>query len=162
MRAASNASPLIFLAKIGRLGILGRYEVVYVPEEVMAEIEAGRRLGHAEALAVEALVDRGPVKVARGGRLRGEWNLGRGEMAVLAIAVRRKLDEVVVDDRAAIAAAKFLGLRTVSVPFLLLRERRAGGMSSEDFERALADLLRRGYYLSAPLYEKLIRSGRRT
>ena len=162
MKAATNTSPLIFLTKIGRLDVLEQYDTVFVPSEVLAEIEAGRRLGHEEALSVEALVERGRLKVARGGGLRGEWNLDKGEMAVLALALRREVDEVVVDDRPAIAGAKFLGLRPVSVPFLLLRESRAGRMSQNDFERSLRDLLGSGYHLSTLLYERLLKEGRRT
>jgi predicted nucleic acid-binding protein len=162
MKAAADASPLIFLARIGKLDVLDEYDIVYVPSEVLEEIEAGLALGHSEALGVRERVESGRLKVARGGRLRGEWNLDRGEMAVLAIALRRRVDEVIVDDRPAIAAAKFLGLRAVSVPFLLLRARRDDRLSQADFEQALRRLLGEGYYLSTLLYERLLQASRQT
>ena len=161
MKAAVDASPLIFLARIGKLDVLDDYDVVYVPSEVLDEIEAGLALGHLEALVVRERVERGRLKVARGGRLRGEWNLDRGEMAALAIAVRRKVDEVLVDDRPAIAAAKFLGLRAVSVPYLLLRARRDDRLTQADFEGSLRRLLEEGYHLSTLLFERLLEASRK-
>lgn len=161
MRAAIDASPLIYLTRIGRLDVLRQYEDVLVPPEVMSEIERGLEQGHVEALEVRKLVEGGRLRLRKAGRLRGEWGLDRGETAVLAIALKEKVDEVVVDDRAAIGVAKYLGLRPVSVPFLLLRERRSGRMSQESFERALRQLLSAGYYLSPDLHQRLVEAGHR-
>ncbi len=160
MRAAVDASPLIYLGKIGRLDILEQYSEALVPPEVIAEVERGREKGYTEALQVQRLVELGRVKVRRVRQLPGEWNLDRGETAVLALALREKVDEVVVDDRAAIGVAKYLGLRAVSVPFLLLRERRTGGLSQEAFKECLNRLMAEGYYLSTTLYNKLLEVGK--
>lgn len=160
MRAAVDASPLIYLTRLGRLSVLEAYETVLAPPEVIAEIERGLRSGHPEALEVRRLVESGQLRVQKGGKPRTEWNLDRGEAAVLALALRARVDEVIVDDRAAIAVAKYLGLRPVSVPFLFLRERRRGRMSQGAYERALRDLLAEGYYLSADLVQRLRDAGR--
>jgi len=160
MRAAIDASPLIHLTKIGRLDVLDTYREILVPREVISEIERGLAAGHTEALEVRRLVDKGRLRIHKGGRPRTEWNLDRGEAAGLALARRGKVDEVVTDDRAAIGVAKYLGLRPVSVPFLLLRERREGRLSQNDFEAALHRLVNAGYYLSLELHERLIAAGR--
>ena len=160
MRAAVDASPLIYLTRIGRLDVLDQYEEVLVPPEVVSEIERGLEAGHPEALQVRRLVEMGRIAVRKGGRPRSEWNLDRGEAAVLALALRNRVDEVVTDDRAAIGVAKYLGLRPVSVPFLLLRERRARRMSQDAFETSLRRLLTEGYYLTPELHHRLIEAGR--
>lgn len=160
MRAAIDASPLIYLTKIGQLDVLDQYQEILVPPEVISEIERGLAAGHPEALEVKRLVETGRLRIRGGGRPRTEWNLDRGEAAVLALALHRKADEVVTDDRAAIGVAKYLGLRPVSVPFLLLRERRAGRLSQRDFEAALRRLLGTGYYLSPELHNRLVAAGR--
>lgn len=160
MRAVVDASPLIYLTKIGRLDVLYQYDEVLVPPEVLAEIERGLAAGHPEVLEVRRLVETGRLRVRRAGKPRAEWNLDPGEVAVLALARRAKVDEVIVDDRAAIGVAKYFGLRPVSVPFLLLRERRAGRLSQTEFEGALRRLLGVGYYLSAELHSRLIAAGR--
>ncbi|MGQ0796538.1 MAG: hypothetical protein ACT4OI_01545 [Methanobacteriota archaeon] len=160
MKAVVDASPLIYLIKIDRLDVLDQYAEVLIPPEVLSEIERGVAAGHTEALVVRRLVDAGHARVRKAGRPRTEWNLDPGEAAVLALALRAKVDEVVIDDRAAIGVAKYLGLRPVSVPFLLLRERRAGRLSQEGFETALRHLLSSGYYLSPDLHNRLLASGR--
>lgn len=160
MKAVVDASPLIYLTKIGRLDVLDQYDEVLVPPEVLAEIERGLAAGHPEALEVKRLVEIRRLRVRRAGELRGEWNLDPGEVAVLALARRAKVNEVIIDDRAAIGVAKYLGLRPVSVPYLLLRERRAGRLPQAEFEGALRRLLGAGYYLSAELHSRLIAAGR--
>ncbi|OGS46892.1 MAG: hypothetical protein A3K66_01175 [Euryarchaeota archaeon RBG_16_67_27] len=160
MRAAVDASPLIYLTKIGRLDVLDQYEEILVPPEVLSEIDRGLAAGHPEALEVRRLVEKGRLRVRAARKPRAEWNLDPGEAAVLALARRAKVDEVITDDRAAIGVAKYIGLRPVSVPFLLLRERRAGRLSQRDFEAALRRLLGTGYYLSPELHARLIAAGR--
>ncbi len=161
MRAAVDASPLIFLTKIGELRLLRQYEEVLVPPEVIAEVDRGLEAGHPEALEVRKLVEEGRITVRKAGRPRTEWSLDRGEAAVLALALQARVDEVVVDDRSAIGVARYLGLRPVSVPFLLLRERRAGRMARDGFEASLRRLLGAGYYLSPELHHRLVEAGRR-
>jgi len=160
MKAVVDASPLICLAKIGRLGLLDQYEEVLVPPEVLGEIERGLEAGHTEFLEIRGLVEGRLLRVRKAGRPRAEWNLGRGEAAVLALALRSRVDEVVVDDRAAIGVAKYLGLRPVSVPFLLLRERRSGRLTQQSFEASLRQLVSTGYYLSPNLHQRLVEAGR--
>lgn len=159
MRAVIDASPLTYLTRIGRLRVLDGYKEILVPPEVVSEIERGLAAGHTEALEVRRLVESGRLRVRKARRLRVEWNLDPGETAALALARQARVDEVIMDDRAAIGIAKYLGLRPVSVPFLLLRERRAGRMSQTDFETALRRLLGAGYYLSPELHDRLIKAG---
>jgi len=160
MKAAVNASPLIYMTRLARLDLLEQYSEVVVPPEVIAEIERGITSGHSEALEVRRLVEGRRLRIVKVRKVRTEWNLDPGETATLALAVQQKADEVVIDDRAAIAVAKYLGLRPVSVPFLLLRERRSGGLTQEAFEAALRRLLSEGYYLSAELHHRLNEAGR--
>jgi len=159
VKAVIDASPLIFLTRLERLDVLRQYEVIFAPPEVIAEIERGRVAGHPEALEIRSLLDDGTIKIRKGEKMRSEWNLHQGEAAVIALAAKVKADEIITDDRAAIAVARYLGLRPVSVPFLLLRERRSGRMSRELFEASLRRLLVAGYYLSPELHQRLVEAG---
>ena len=160
MRAVTNTSPLIYLSRIGRLDLFRHYREVLIPEKVLEEIEAGRKRGHPEALDVRRLVRTRNARVVRVPKVRREWNLGPGETAAIALALRERVDEIVIDDRAAIAIAKFLGLRPVSIPFLLLRDRKKGQTRQRAFEAALRRLVREGYYLSPDLVDRLIKEDR--
>ena len=161
MRAVVNTSPLIYLSRVGRLDILKQYTEILIPQEVMAGLDRGRERGHMEALDIRRLVERGEAEVRRTTKTKQNWNLGPGETAAISMALKEKVDEVVIDDRAAIAVARYVGLRPISVPFLLLRERRSRKRTQDAFEETLRRLLTAGYYLSANLHHRLVEAGRK-
>ncbi|MEE9164558.1 MAG: hypothetical protein V3U17_07205 [Thermoplasmata archaeon] len=156
MRSGVDASPLIFLAKLDALDVLTHYDEVLTTPEVVAEVALESRSDDPESLRIRRTLERGIVKMAEArGRLKRDFGLGRGETSILVLAQQEGLDEVVIDDRAAIGVAKYLGLRVVSTPFLLLRERVAGRWSQEQFDRVLNQLLAANYYLSPRLLERI-------
>ena len=123
-----NASPLITLAKIGRLDVLcdaGR-EVV-VPSAVAREVLAGP-VDDAAAAAV-----RGPLAalVADHADLSSviEWGLGAGETAVLSVAIGRSA-KAVVDDREARSAASALKVPTLGTIGVVILARAEGRIPS--------------------------------
>ena len=84
--AVCNATPLIYLAKIGRLDLLrlvfGR---VLIPEEVRREVvDEGKRLGKADASVVEAALQGGWIEVHQAKPVRMPIALHPGEEAVEA------------------------------------------------------------------------------
>lgn len=96
-----NASPLILLAKVGRVHfLLDLTETLVIPASVATEIEAGS----ASDPAVLWLRSEGaswvqtdlPVEPAI-----AAWDLGNGETAVLNWASQRPGFEAILDDRAA-------------------------------------------------------------
>jgi len=68
MRAAIDASPSIYLTRIGRLDVLDEYDEILVPPEVLSEIERGLERGHPVALEVRRLVEKGRLRVHKAGR----------------------------------------------------------------------------------------------
>lgn len=157
--AIVNASPLIFLAKLGRLDLLP------VPcgttRTVLSEVRAGAAKGFGDAAAMEALVVAGTLAVGepKEKRLPFEAGLHAGEVSVLRLALERGVTEVIVDNRIAIRTAKVLRLAPVSTPFLLLRARREGGIAAPAYEGLLERLVAHGYFLSAPMYRRLVEAG---
>ncbi len=65
MTVVSNAGPLIALAKLGRLGVLGQlYGRVLIPSEVYQEVVLnGMRLGAPDAEVVQFFIEQGQVQV---------------------------------------------------------------------------------------------------
>lgn len=162
MRAGIDASPFIFLTKLEALDVLTYYEEVLTTAEVIAEVLPEARPDDAEALRVSQALEAGVVRrVEVQGRLERDFGLGRGETSFLVLARQERLDEVIIDDRAAIGVAKYLGFRVVSTPFLLLRERAAGRWTRERFDQALDRLLAANYYLSPRLLERIREAARR-
>lgn len=155
-RAAVNASPLIFLGKIDRLGLLP--DPVGTTPIVLEEIRAADPVDHPEVDLVDTLVREGRIRPLEAAPEQAP-NLGgfhEGEASVLALTAQEGFEQVIVDDKVAIRAAKLIGLEPVSTPFLLLRRVREGQLSTEGFRRSLDALLEHRYHLSADLYNALL------
>ena len=124
-----NASPIIALAKVGRLHLLDDLcRELLVPEAVAAEILAGPPSDPAR----RALEDGwGPTVAAN--RIAPdllEWGLGTGETAVLAVAMERKPATAVLDDAAARTCAKALGIEVIGTLGVVLRAKKKAIISS--------------------------------
>lgn len=117
-----NASPLIALAHAGTLELLEKLPAeLVVPGAVVEEILAGPDDPARRALAAgwgrrrAATV---PEKVA-------EWGLGKGESAVLALALELGATAV-LDDRSARRGAKALGVSVIGTFGVIIRARQRG------------------------------------
>jgi hypothetical protein len=121
-----NTSPLQYLHQVGQLDLFPKlFGRIIVPEAVVAELAAGRRLGVSlpkpEALKwVDVRSPASPV----GGLL--SWDLGAGESAVLSLALEHSGSWVVMDDKLARQAAVHLNLPLLGTAGILLRAKHAG------------------------------------
>jgi predicted nucleic acid-binding protein len=159
MRRVVDASPAIFLAKIGELGLLqlGAEEVL-MPSLVFREIEQVN--DSASAAVFEA---------------RGEWlteceyhaaqpiaslSLGPGERAVIEQALGLGIDQVVIDDLVARRVAVQVGLKPIGTLGILLAAKLAGIILS--LSEKIEALQAAGMHLSETLIQRiLIEAGER-
>ncbi len=132
-----NASPVIALAKVGRLHLLQDLcRELLVPQAVVAEILAGPPSDPARR-AIESGWG-ATVAASRIAPELLEWGLGTGETAVLAVAMERKPATAVLDDAAARTCAKALGIEVIGTLGAILRAReRAIILSAADVLKAL-------------------------
>ena len=138
-----NASPVISLAKIGRLDLLRAAErEVLIPEAVAQEILAGPA-GDPGSVALTA-GDLGEPVPATSRVEVVEWGLGAGETAVLSLSLDRRATAI-IDDREARAAARVLGCRFIGTLAVVIRARREGRIPSA--ASVIADLRRAGLRL---------------
>jgi len=123
-----NASPLIALARIGRLDLLvGADRDLLVPTAVVREVMAGGEADPARQALVAGFAAP-QIEVAVDARV-GEWGLGAGETAVLSLALERRA-RAVVDDRDARRAAGALGIPAVGTLGVVIRARGEGRIAS--------------------------------
>jgi predicted nucleic acid-binding protein len=124
-----NASPVIALAKVGRLHLLTDLcRELLIPEAVVAEIRAGPPSDPAR-LAVQ----HGWGTTVAANRITSdlwEWGLGTGETAVLAVAMERKPATAVLDDAAARTCAKNMGIEVIGTVGAILQAKRMSIVSS--------------------------------
>ena len=118
-----NASPLITLAKIGRLDLLAaRDRSVIAPQAVVDEILEGPESDPAR-LAFEASPP-AEIRDAPTDPAVLAWNLGQGETAVLSLALAEGA-LAVIDDREARVSARVLGVRFTGTLGIVIQAVRA-------------------------------------
>jgi predicted nucleic acid-binding protein len=150
----ADASPLIGLAKIGRLGILHRLaREVWIPRAVWLEVTAGAS-GRAEA---------GDLLSHLAGSVRDvDLVLTRkfirqvdpGEAAAVALAITSPGCLLLIDDAAGRRVAEAEGIRCIGAAGLLLRAKRTGLIPS--LAADLSALRMHGYFLSERLVVQLL------
>jgi predicted nucleic acid-binding protein len=157
-----NASPLIFLARLGLLDILNEAGVaVKVPDAVLSELSANTAIDSA-AVAVRSAGWIGIVPAPPVPARLGPWNLGAGETSVLAVAIaevesggaRAPEIDVVLDDVKARRCAASVGLRVQGTLALLLIAKQTGRIDAvrPHLERLQAS----GMYVSAELMARIL------
>lgn len=145
----SDASPLIYLAKMDKLAFLIQVVgPVAIPPAVYREaVEVGQRHGRPDADRIAAAIGEQTVvrleltarEVQLSSGLGTDPRLGRGECEVIACAVHRHL-RALLHDKKARRVASAHGVRTIQaadVLFLALLRRH---VSLTEFKRLLRDL----------------------
>ena len=149
-----NASPVIVLAKAGRLAILEEPGVdVIVPEAVAREILAGP-VSDPARLVIQA----GWGKRLVAGTIPDEvleWSLGPGESSVIAGVLQAGSGVAVLDDAEARSCARALGVSVIGTLGLVLRAKRKGLIESA--AQAISSLRRAGLFLEDKIVEKALR-----
>jgi len=156
MNAVINASPLIFLSKLDMLECLKIFDMVYTTNIVIHEIEVGLEKGYPEALLVKKLVADEFLIVKDKKPKENELGLHPGELSIIELARELKIENIIVDDKTAIQASKYFGLKVTSTPFLLLKNLKNGKIELIDFRIAMDRLISFGYFISPNLYMKII------
>lgn len=159
----SNASPLIYLAKVGRMGLLRRvFGEVLIPDEVKVEVvDRGKELGEGDAYIIERAINEGWLRVLSAEPMEIPIRLERGEVAVLSLAKKLGLREVLVDEVSARTAARLLDLTPRGTVFVLLRALEGKELDLNEFLDLLSKMVRQGFRLKEEVYVEVVREARR-
>ncbi|WP_461864555.1 DUF3368 domain-containing protein [Thermococcus sp.] len=152
----SNSTPLIHLAKIGRLELLGEFfGEVLIPEAVYREcvVEGGesedaRMVKNGEWIKVEKITDE---RLKRSLMIK----LDEGESEAIVLALEKKADLILIDDYDGREVARALGLKVTGTIGILLKAKFSGRITSLKDE--LEKLKSTGFWLSEGLYEKILK-----
>jgi uncharacterized protein len=109
----SDSSPLITLAKIGRLDLLPKlYEKVTITPEVYAEVVvSGAGLAGSSQISAAKWIDVKPVqKPANLADAQQRFSLGIGKLSVIMLGQELKADVLLIDDMKARKLAREEGL----------------------------------------------------
>lgn len=147
----ADASPLIVLAKLGRLRLLNElYEEVVIGPVVKEEtIDTGRVVRALGVEQLESATEDGWLRVVRltteeqslMRRLSGRTRLDQGESESIALASARNL-QLIVDDKEARSVATAAGMEHLGTVGVLLEAYFRGLIDLEDFEATIQGISR--------------------
>lgn len=159
----SNATPLIYLAKIGRIDLLKKiFGEVFIPQEVKIEVvDKGKQLGQKDSYTVEAAITDGWLKVLNTELVKVPIKLEPGEVATLSLAKSLGLKEVLVDEVSARTAARLLNLKPRGTIFVLLKALEKKEINLNEFLEILNQLIEHGFRLREEVYLEAVREARK-
>jgi predicted nucleic acid-binding protein len=159
----SNATPLIYLAKVGKIEFLKKvFGEVFIPEEVKIEVvDRGKLLGERDAYVIEKAIGEGWLKVLTTEIVEVPIKLESGEVAVLSLAKKLGLREVLLDEVSARVAARLLDLTPRGTVFVLLKALEKMEIDLNGFLEVLNQLMRHGFRLKEEVYVEAVREARR-
>ena len=154
----SNSTPLIYLAKIGRLGLLrDLFGEVLIPKEVYTEVVVkGKSLGLKDAYVVDAAVAKGWIKVVPADPVEMPIELDKGEEEALSLATKLKAT-VLIDEVSARSAARLLNLTPRGTLFVLLLALKEEKIVLDEFMQSLNELIDAGFRLKEEVYVQAIK-----
>ena len=156
MEIVSNASPLIFLAKIERLNLLNGYEVT-IPKQVYEEINKGIE-SKDDAQKIKTLVERSIIKVEKIEIIKEleQLNLGKGEKAAISLAINKKIGLVLLDERKARRTAKFHNLKPIGTIGILIEAWKNNKLNKKELKELIKKLVEKGYRINEDLIISLL------
>lgn len=162
----SNATPLIYLAKLGRLALLKDFfREVIIPEEVKREVvDQGKEQNSIDAFVVEEAIKEGWIKIKKV-QIREDieaLGIDKGEAEAIILAVELSSDDILVDQTHARLAATIFGLKPKGTIYVLLRALKEDLFDYDDYLKLLEDLVRSGFRMSDEVYLEAVRLGKKT
>ena len=156
MIIVSNASPLIFLAKIERLNLLNNYEIV-IPKQVYEEINKGAETKE-DAQRIKTFVEKNIIKAEETNIINEieQHSLGKGEKAAISLAISKKINIILLDERKARRIAKFYQLKPKGTIGILIDAWRNKKITKDELKESIKKLIEEGYRINEELIIKLL------
>jgi len=159
----SNSSPLIWLAKTGKIDLLRTiFGVVTIPRRVYEETSLGRS---ADSTLISKAVEYGWIKVSEE-NLEDEVNalaeragihLGEAEAILLA----RELDaDLIIDEGEGSVTAQIFGVKPLGTIAILLLAHALSRLTFNEFKENLDNLIAQGFWLSVDVYNRILEEAR--
>jgi len=155
----SNSSPLIWLAKIGKLTLLKiLFGEVSIPRKVHIEITLEKQ--SADSILIGEAVKESWIKVSEeqieGAQVLADVSgihLGEAEAILLA----QKLGaELIIDEKEASVTAQMFGVRPIGTIAVLLLALAKNQLTISEFKECLDRLVAFGFWLTVDVYNKAL------
>ena len=164
----SNTSPLIWLAKIGKLTLLkDLFKAVLISEETYKEaVEIGLQEGYSDALVIKEAFDQGWIKVEQLGEkqiaicqkiMRHSFELHEGEVKAIVLAREISKDTfLLMDDSSGRAFAETWGLKVKGTLYVIIKAMRNDLLDKTEAKEAVLNLVNKGFRIDPKFLGKII------
>jgi len=166
LEAVLNSTPLIYLAKINHLDLLGKvYDQIYIPTSVYEEtVLRGLEKKFLDAEIIKEAVDKGTIEVreltseqkAEAKRLTQFANMGGGEAEAIVLAKHLNI-ELIIDDVIAQGVARALGLDAHWTTSFVIRLVSKKLISQKEARKVIEDLVSSGYRISEEVLIEILK-----
>ncbi len=162
-----NATPLIYLAKVGLAEKLRfvTYQLVTTEAVYKEVVEEGIRKGAGEAQGLRDLFKAGVIKIEKA-NARKDYNnvlqelkgsgIHLGEESVIALALELQ-SIVVMDDQRARQVAKILGVKVTGTPHLILHMVSQKLLTRRDAKKAIDVMVEKGWRCGPSHYSRILK-----
>jgi len=164
----SDATPLIYLARIGRIQLLKNlFQHIQVPNEVKVEVvDRGKEKNYPDAYVIEEAFNEGWItlgNLTRNNEKKASIlveaagiDIGEAEAIMLT---RQKAEETILMDQAhARTVARQFGLKPKGTLYLIVVSARRGMLSKQDAKEDLSRLVEANFRISTKIYDTTLRA----
>lgn len=164
----SNATPLIYLARLGKLHLLkDMFTQVQIPPEVKVEtVDRGKTKGYSDAYVIEQALNDGwlistPLtteNTKKSEALGQMTGIDIGEAQAIILTKQKKEKLVLIDQSNARQVARHLGLTPRGTIFIILTATKRKLITKEDAKQMLETLIEAKFYISAKIYRDALKA----
>lgn len=159
----SDASPLIFLAKVNKLSLLKElFKEVLIEEEVRKEVvEKGKEENSSDALIIEKAIKESWIKVEKLKKKKGEdrkfKSIHEGEENSILLAKKHK-SLLLIDEEEGREIARVMGLKARGTLYVLKKGVEKNVISKKEAIETLDELIEKGNFRISPeIYGKFLK-----
>ena len=168
MPTVSNTSPLIWLAKVGKLHLLKTLfgEVIIAQESYREAVEVGLKESFSDALVIKEACEQGWITIkplnenqlaACQKIMQQAFELHGGEVQAIMLARYMGKDTpLLMDDSAGRAFAEAWGLKVRGILYVVLASLRNGGLSKVEAKELVLVLVRKGFRIEPKFLARVL------
>ena len=153
MKAVTNATVLILLAKIDRLDLLEIIKKIQTTPEIEKEVLEGKEISAEEKERLENFFKKIAIKRSVASH---HFDLGEGEKSAISLCEQENILLFLSDDKKARKTASILGIGSLGTLGILLKNLQEKKITKKEAKEILTLLLHHSYYISTDLYAKVL------
>lgn len=164
----ANATPLIYLAKVGKLNLLKEiFDQIQIPPEVEREtVDRGKEKGYPDAITIEQAINDGwivthPLKDESQKILEALTRITGidiGEAQTIILAKQKKEKQVLMDQANARETARNLGLAPKGTIYIIIAATKRQLLTKEEAKQTLDKLIDANFYISVEIYRDALKT----